>query len=315
MLASRSSGAREVIVSDDSLVELGYFHRLGIAARAGDGVGSWLIRTLGAHPARPGSRMRQVHGLPWPGPDAGPASSESGTDSELLWIGRLPVAVFTAVSDAGPLARYVARHGTGLHSVAWTVQDLWGTETILRRRDIRITGVDLPGRHFFLHPADTSGLLVEFTDTEFEEDPRDGAGLEPVPDPLVPVDGLAWLTVVVRDAEKSAALLSSLVSAELVPGLPAGEPEVESTIDLRAGDVVVRLVSPRRPESRYAEPLESKGERLTGVGFAVADLDASVARLAAQGIGVTHRDKHRAWSDPAATLGLSLEWTDVSAPA
>jgi hypothetical protein len=300
---------------DDRLVEPGYFHRLGIAARPGDGVGSWLIRTLGARPARTGSGMRQVHGLPMRGQDADPASSESGARTELLWIGHLPVAVFTAVGDEGPLARYVARHGTGLHSVAWTVQDLWRTETILRRRDIRITGVDLPGRHFFLHPADTSGLLVEFTDTEFEEDPRDGPDLQPASHPLVPVDRLAWLTVVVRDAVKSATLLNSLVSAELVPGLPAGEPEVESTIDLRVGDVVVRLVSPKGPESRYAEALETKGERLTAVGFAVADLDASVARLSAQGIGVTHRDKHRAWSDPAATLGLSLEWTDLSAPA
>jgi hypothetical protein len=253
-----------------------------------------------------------VLGLPWPRPDA---SSESATDTELLWIGHLPVAVFTAPGDEGPMARYVARYGAGLHSVAWTVQDLWGTETIVRRRDIRITGVDLPGRHFFLHPADTSGLLIEFTDTEFEEDPRDGAGLEPAPEPLVPVVGIAWLTVVVRDAEKTAARLSSLLPAERVRGLPAGEPEVESAIDLRVSDVVLRLVSPKRPESRYAQPLESTGERMTAVGLAVADLDASVARLAAQGIGVTHRDGHRAWTDPAATLGLSLEWTDVSAQA
>jgi Glyoxalase/Bleomycin resistance protein/Dioxygenase superfamily len=300
-------------VSDNLAIEPGYFHRLGIAARAGDGVGSWLIRTLGARQARTGSGSRQVHGLPMHQEDADPASSESGARTELLWLGHLPVAVFTAVSDEGPLARYIARYGTGLHSVAWTVQDLWRTETILRRRRIRITGADLPGRHFFMHPADTSGLLIEWTDTEFEADPRDGASLEPVSDPLVPVDRLAWLTVVVRDAVKSAALLSSLVSAEPVPGLPTGDPAVESTVDLRVGDVVVRMVSPARPESRYAEPLERNGERLAAVGLAVADLDATVARLSAQGISVTHQDEHRAWSDPGATLGLSLEWTDLSA--
>jgi hypothetical protein len=300
-------------VSDNLAIEPGYFHRLGIAARAGDGVGSWLIRTLGARRPRTGSGMRQVHGLPMHQQDADPASSESGAHSELLWLGHLPVAVFTAAGDEGPLARYIARHGTGLHSVAWTVQDLWGTETILRRKRIRITGADLPGRHFFMHPADTSGLLIEWTDTEFEADPRDGATLEPVSDPLIPVDRVAWLTVVVRDAAKSAALLSSLVSAKPVPGLPAGDPAVESTADLRVGDVVIRLVSPLRPESRYAEPLERNGERLTAVGLAVADLDATVARLSAQGIGVTHQDEHRAWSDPGATLGLSLEWTDLSA--
>jgi hypothetical protein len=297
-------------VSDHLAIEPGYFHRLGIAARAGDGVGSWLIRTLGARPARAG--MRQVNGLPMhqDGPDSAPL--ESGARAELLWLGHLPVAVLTTVSDEGPLARYVARYGTGLHSVAWTVRDLWRTETILRRKDIRITGTDLPGRHFFMHPADTSGLLVEWTDTEFEADARDGASLEPVPDPLVTVDHVAWLTVVVRDAFKSANRLSSLMAAEPVPGLPAGDPAVESTIDLQIGDVVVRLVSPARPESRYAEPLERNGQRLAAIGLAVADLDATVSRLSGQGIGVTHRDAHRAWSDPAATLGLSLEWTDLN---
>jgi hypothetical protein len=295
-------------VPDNPVVEPGYFHRLGIAAMAGDGVGPWLIRTLGARSAAAG--MRQVHGMPMD-QVPGSGSPESAADTEILWLGRLPAAVFTPHDGTGPLARYIARHGTGLHSVAWTVADLWRTETVLRRKGIRITGTDLPGRHFFTHPADTSGLLIEWTDTEFKADPRDGASLKPAHAPLFPVNGVSWLTVVVRDAVKSAALLSSLVTAEPAPGLPAGDPAAETTVDLQIGDVVIRLVSPAQPGSRYARLLESNGERLAAIGLAVTDLDATVARLSDQGIGITHRDQHRAWSDPAATLGLSLEWTDA----
>ncbi len=113
---------------DNPVVEPGYFHRLGIAAMAGDGVGPWLIRTLGARSAAAG--MRQVHGMPMD-QVPGSGSPESAADTEILWLGRLPAAVFTPHDGTGPLARYIARHGTGLHSVAWTVADLWRTETVL----------------------------------------------------------------------------------------------------------------------------------------------------------------------------------------
>jgi hypothetical protein len=44
----------------------------------------------------------------------------------------------------------------------------------LRRPGARISGVDIAGRHFFIHPDNTAGLLIELTDTEFADDPRDG---------------------------------------------------------------------------------------------------------------------------------------------
>ncbi|CAM5230319.1 hypothetical protein SALBM311S_07129 [Streptomyces alboniger] len=70
---------------------------------------------------------------------------ESGVDTQLLRLGQDPVALFTATAASGPLGRYVARYGPGLHSVAWTIDDLWAAETLLRRRNVRITGADVPG--------------------------------------------------------------------------------------------------------------------------------------------------------------------------
>jgi hypothetical protein len=204
----------------------------------------------------------------------------------------------------------VARYGTGLHSVAWTVEDLWGAETLLRRKDIRITGSDIPGRHFFMHPADTSGLLIEWSDTEFERDPRDGAELPQIPDPLIDVRAVGWMTVAVRDATKSAEILRSIVDAEPVPGLPAGDPAIETTVDLKIGDVVMRLVSPRDSRSRFAASVAETGERMHSTCLAVDDLATTLTVLERAAIPVIGREDGRAWTDPAATLGLRLEWID-----
>ncbi|AXI76299.1 VOC family protein [Peterkaempfera bronchialis] len=288
------------------VIRPGYFHRLAIACGAGQQMDSWLRNVLGARPLT--SRIRQVHGLPMHQPGAG-ASDESGAVSEMLWLGGIPVALLTATDGDGPLGRYVARYGTGLHSVAWTVEDLWAAETLLRRRGVRITGVDVPGRHFFMHPADTSGLLVEWSDTDFADDPRDGGALPEVPAPLVDVRSVAWLTVTVRDARAAAELLASLMEATAVRGNPVGDPEHEDTVDLRIGDVVVRLVSPRSTRSRYAAAVEQHGERLHAMCLRVDDLDGTLATLEREGLHVTAREGCRAWTDPAATLGMPLEWT------
>jgi hypothetical protein len=290
-------------------VQPGYFHRLGIAARAEDGVAEWLTRLLGARPIRTG--MRQVHGLPMPqSSDAG--SMDSGARSEMLWLGNIPIAVFVSADPNGPLGRYVARYGTGLHSVAWTVEDLWGAETLLRRKDIRITGSDLPGRHFFMHPADTSGLLIEWSDTEFERDPRDGAELPQISDPLIEVRAVAWMTVAVRDAIKSAEILQSIVDAERVAGLRAGDPAIETTVDLRIGDVLMRLVSARDSRSPFAASVAESGERMHSTCLVVDDLATTLTVLEHEGIPVVAREDARAWTDPTATLGLRFEWIDSS---
>ncbi|WP_405836578.1 VOC family protein [Streptomyces sp. NBC_01518] len=287
------------------VVRPGHFHRLGIACEPRQHMDAWLRRVLGARPLQ--VRTRQVHGLPI-GTQDGNHWQESGVDIQLLRLGQDPVALFTATAASGPLGRYVARYGPGLHSVAWTIDDLWAAETLLRRRNVRITGADVPGRHFFMHPADTSGLLVEWTDSEFVDDSRGG---EPTVDGrpgLVDVRGVAWLTVTVRDARKSAELLASLMEMAPAPGHPVGQHE--DSVDLRIGGVTVRLVSPLSGRSRYAEALERHGERLHGVCLVVDELDTALGQLEDEGVTVVERAGPQAWTDPASTLGLPLEWID-----
>jgi 4-hydroxyphenylpyruvate dioxygenase-like putative hemolysin len=291
------------------MIEPGYFHRLAIAAGADDRLGDWLRTTLGARSLTAG--MRQVHGMPFGSdrPDADPGSpGESGAFSEIVWLGRSPFVLLIAADAEGQLGRYVARYGTGLHSVAWTVEDLWGADAKLRHRGIRITGVDIGGRHFFLHPADTSGLLMELTDTEFEADPRDkGFPSEPAGG-TVDVVGIAWVTTVVSDARAAGERLAELVGATPVEGLPRPSGSSDVVVDMAVSDVVIRYVTPQDPASRFAGFAEKYQQRLHSMCLEVGDLSGALDRLRGAGIGVADETGATAWTDPAATKNLAIEW-------
>ncbi|MDP2289314.1 MAG: hypothetical protein Q8M73_12210 [Actinomycetota bacterium] len=284
------------------LIEPGYFHRLGLAARMEDAYVPWLKRVLGA--VEIDSSMRQVQGIPF-GAIGERASNESGAaKSEMLWLGTMPICIFAADDEVGPLGHFVARNGPGLHSVAWTVNDIWKTESLLRRAELRITGVDIQGRHFFIHPADTAGLLIEITDTEFTHDPRDAADTEPPRSTASVVQGanLAWLTVAVADPAKSAEVLSDLIVSTVVQGLPRAAGE--EVVDLQMNDVVIRLAR------RAADDV--RRDQFDSFCLAVPDLDDTITRLEADGITIVSREGNLAWTSKEDTLGMKIQWVQAS---
>jgi hypothetical protein len=97
----------------------------------------------------------------------------------------------------------------------------------------------------------------------------------------------------------------------VVTGNPAGSIEDDDTIDLAVGDTVLRLVSPRTSASRYAEVLGGREGRLHSFCLGVDDLDATVTAMPQHGISLTARSGPLAWTDPATTVGLALEWTQA----
>ena len=281
----------------------GHFHRLGFAARPAENYATWLCEVLGA--VRIESGMRQVQGIPFGGgSDAAGVSQESGAHSEIVWLGMTPICIFSVVDDVGPLTAFVAKYGSGLHSVAWTVQDIWKTEVLLRRNEIRITGVDLPGRHFFMHPADTAGLLIEVTDTEFTNDPRDNPKMViPVrEDSVVKGAQLGWLTRAVKDPAKSAQILSSVVEASEITGLPRNPGE--ELIDLRVNDVIIRLLE--------RDDADTARDTLHSWCISVPDLNETLVALRQAGIRVEAQSELLAVTHPEDTLGMRLQWVRAS---
>jgi hypothetical protein len=179
---------------------------------------------------------------------------------------------------------------------------------VLRRQGVRITGVDVPGRHFFMHPADSEGLLIEWTDTEFDNDPRDGAVLPDAGDSVIKASGVPWFTMVVRDPMASAKRLSELMVAEPATAGPAPDPASTSTVDLAIGNTVVRLVSPLNAASPYAEALAAGGQRLHSTAVSLRGGSSDLAALKEHGVRITLRDGGLAWSDPETTAGVRFEW-------
>jgi catechol 2,3-dioxygenase-like lactoylglutathione lyase family enzyme len=285
-----------------ALVEPGLFHRLGLVVNDVAAAAAWYKRILGCSAVAGNTRPHQDT----PEPDV---LERDGANAEMLWHGGLPMILLGAATPDGPVGRFMGRWGAGLHSLAWEIEDMWTLDHLLRQRGIRITGANLPGRHFFMHPADFDGLLLEWTDTSIVGDPRRGE--TPPPEGLGVVGGveeIAWVLSVVADADATADRLREVAAAVDVANLPSSDAPAERTIDLQVGDIVMRLVTPRTETSRYWEVLQ-RGPRLWSYAVRVPDLDAALDGLQGAGVKMTAREGSRAWTDPATTVGVPIEWT------
>ena len=278
------------------LVEPGTFHRLALAVDDAGSAHEWFSKVLGAGPVTPDRSADESR--------SGGEADLAGTDIRLFRLGGYPFILLSKGVAGGPVARFLQHYGPGVHSLAWEVEDMWTVQNLLIERGIRIGAVNIPGRHFFMHPRDTHNVLMEWTDDTFGDNGRrsdEGGG-------ALDVDSLAWVTSVVADAEATAAFLTDLAAATPVDGNAHGPDDEELTIDLAVGDITMRLVTPRTPESRYAGLLAA-GPRLCSFALRVADLDAALRTLADAGVPAVHRVDGLAATDPAATFGLPIEWT------
>jgi methylmalonyl-CoA/ethylmalonyl-CoA epimerase len=288
-----------------ALVEPGLFHRLAVAVDDVPAADAWYRRIMGCVPVRGSERPHQDEPIP-------NVLDLEGATSQMLWHGGLPLILLGAATPDGPVGRFLGRWGPAVHSVAWEIDDMWTVEHLLRQQDIRITGVNVPGRHFFMHPADTDGVLMEWTDTSIAGDPRRGfTDPQEIAGVVGGVRGIAWITAVVADAGVSADRLAALAGGTVVAGNPAADAAREQTIDMRVGDVTLRLVAPRSDASRYWPVLE-RAPRLWSYAVRVADLDDALAGLAGAGVKVVERNGAVAYTDPATTLGIPIEWTDTT---
>jgi catechol 2,3-dioxygenase-like lactoylglutathione lyase family enzyme len=243
----------------DALTTPGPLHRLGLAVGDADVASNWFERVLGAAPFATLSSATETDGDP------------DGGYMRMLALAGQPFLFMSPTSDDGFVSGFLKRYGPSVHSLAWEIDDLWGVEHRLELRGVRITGVSIEGRHFFMHPKDTQGLLMEWTDGRVGEF---GSAEPTVGEIGVPISAVGWVAAVVEDVEATAALLAELGGAVRIDGLPIGSPSIERTIDLQMGPVPIRLVTPLTTESRHS--LDA-GPRWWSVGLQVPDLDAAIA--------------------------------------
>lgn len=274
------------------------FHRIAVPVHDVTAATAWFGRVLG-------TRIRG--GLSPDAPQTDPAVA--GTYMQMLDFAGYPLLVMTG----GAVARFLERRGPGVQSFAWEIDDNWSAEHFLRDRGIGIAQVSLGGRFFFMHPRDTFGMLLEWCAPPRNLPPggipRPDRVLSEARPALIEGADLAWISAVVADADATAEWMASIMATSPVEGNPAGDPALERTIDLQVGDVVVRLLTPRSPESLYHPVLED-GPRVHSFGVRVGDLDDALARLAGDGITVAHRSGGLALTEPSTTLGVPIHWTE-----
>jgi catechol 2,3-dioxygenase-like lactoylglutathione lyase family enzyme len=269
----------------------GPLHRLGLAVDDADAVAGWFERVLGAGSIATLSSATETDGDP------------DGGYMRMLSLAGQPFLLMSPSSGGGFVAGFLARYGPAVHSLAWEIDDMWGVEHLLEHRGIRITGLSVEGRHFFMHPKDTHGLLMEWTDGRVGE----FGSAEPTTGEIgVPIVAVAWVAAVVEDIDATAELLGELGGAKPIADQAVGPSALERTRDLSMGPVPLRLVTPLSPDSGYSL---DRGPRWWSVALRVGDLDAAVAGLERLGCPVVRRDDGAVWTDPASTAGLQLQWT------
>ncbi len=234
-----------------------------------------------------------------------------GSDMGIVWMGDVPVLSLASADPEGLVGRWLTRNGPGVQSLAWEVPDMWASQNHLMQAGIGITGVHIEGRHFFLHPRDTFGLMLELTDDRLPCDPRNGGTPVRAGEGLVPVTSVAHVTGVVVDLEPVSALFDDVFGVTPNPVDALGP---ETIADFEIGDLTLRLVAPHDASSAWHPVIAGGRGTLHSVALAV-DLDAAPGGLATAGIGVASADDDGSlWLDPADTFGLRLQLVDHRAP-
>ncbi len=105
----------------------------------------------------------------------------------------------------------------------------------------------------------------------------------PGEEPGAPVAGLAHVAIAVANADATAAALTAALGATR-----GGEELLDQgtlrVVFLHLGPLALELLEPRSPEHTVARFLASRGPGLHHLSFAVADLDAALARAKAAGV-------------------------------
>jgi len=91
---------------------------------------------------------------------------EQGVEAVLLDLGENHVELLAPLGDDTPVGRFLAKHGPGMHHLAYQVADIDATLAVLREAGFQLIDeqprVGIRGsRVAFVHPRSTGGVLSE----------------------------------------------------------------------------------------------------------------------------------------------------------
>jgi methylmalonyl-CoA/ethylmalonyl-CoA epimerase len=91
---------------------------------------------------------------------------DQGVEAALLEVGESHVELLSPLGDDTPVGKFIAKRGTGLHHVAYRVEDI--NRTLAQLNDEGVRMIDEVARRgirdslvAFVHPSATGGVLTE----------------------------------------------------------------------------------------------------------------------------------------------------------
>jgi methylmalonyl-CoA epimerase len=103
------------------------------------------------------------------------ASVEEVVEGEQVRVAMLPVGesrleLMEATSENSTVAKFIAKHGEGLHHVCLRVPDLTAVVERLKKDGVRLVSNEIKvgaggHRYVFVHPSSAGGVLLELVDS------------------------------------------------------------------------------------------------------------------------------------------------------
>lgn len=108
---------------------------------------------------------QEVLGLAFKGEEV---VEEQGVRVAFFRIGEAMIELLEPLDETGPVARFLERHGEGIHHLALACDDIEGARKQVAEGGVRLlSDRPLDGAHgkliSFLHPRDTGRVLLELT--------------------------------------------------------------------------------------------------------------------------------------------------------
>ena len=95
---------------------------------------------------------------------------DQGVRAALIGVGGSQLEFIQPTAPDGGVARFIERHGEGMHHICLEVEDLEGTLRSLESNEIELIDSTprkgLAGMIAFVHPRATRGVLVELVDRD-----------------------------------------------------------------------------------------------------------------------------------------------------